>query len=154
MTIYARAKPEDLCFRSVVAPIHLSLPHWLPKWEHQVDRRADRESVNAAIAELTREQPSAHWIQLFEDAGIPCGPIYAMDEVFDDQQVKHLQMTRPVELPGGLTKDLIRSPLSLDELTHDIHSAPPNLGEHTDEVLAEFGFSRDEVAALRAAGAI
>ena len=65
-----------------------------PEW-HTQTRSADRE-LNAAIGEITRHKPSAHWVELFEEAGVPCGPIYSIDQVFADPQVQHLGMAAPV----------------------------------------------------------
>ncbi|MCL2428928.1 MAG: CoA transferase, partial [Alphaproteobacteria bacterium] len=63
-------------------------PQWKekPAWKDQKGRSADRTAINAAIGEVTREKPAAHWIELFEGAGIPCGPIYTIDQVFADPQ--------------------------------------------------------------------
>src|SRR5690348_2647981 len=67
-------------------------PDWLQKeeWKTQTGRSRDRKAINAAISEITCTKPSAHWIELFEANGIPCGPIYTIDQVFADPQVKHL----------------------------------------------------------------
>src|SRR5579875_2070105 len=61
-------------------------PEWAtrPGWETQKGRSADRKAINAAISEITKTQPSSHWIELFEGAGIPCGPINTIDQVFAD----------------------------------------------------------------------
>jgi crotonobetainyl-CoA:carnitine CoA-transferase CaiB-like acyl-CoA transferase len=129
-------------------------PDWLPKWAKARDRRRDRDAVNVAIAEVTKHKPAAYWIELFEGAGIPCGPIYTMDQVFADPQVQHVGMTRPTQLPEGRVKELIASPISIGDLSRDIRMPPPYLGEHTVPVLTEMGFTEAEIIALREAGAI
>ena len=78
-------------------------PDWLAKeaWKTQVGRSKARKEINAAIGEITKTKPANHWIELFEANGIPCGPIYSIDQVFADPQVKHLGMARPMHSTGG-----------------------------------------------------
>ncbi len=70
------------------------------EWRTQKGRSADRAAINAAIAAITRERPAAHWIALFEAAGIPCGPINTIDKVFADPQVQHLRPRAPDRASG------------------------------------------------------
>src|SRR3982074_563981 len=69
-------------------------PEWptKPEWRTPKGRSTDRAAINAAIGEITQHQPAEHWINVFDEAGIPCGPIYTIDQVFADPQVKHLGM--------------------------------------------------------------
>ena len=68
-------------------------PEWKekPEWKTQVGRSSDRKAINAAIGEITKTKPAEHWIELLERRGIPCGPIYTIDQVFADPQVQHLR---------------------------------------------------------------
>ena len=77
-------------------------PEWLEKqeWKTQAGRSKDRKAINAAIGEITRTKPADHWIELFEANGIPCGPIYTIDQVFADPQVKHLGMATQMKQPA------------------------------------------------------
>ncbi len=127
-------------------------PDWLGKWKTARDRRKDREAVNAAIASVSRNRPGAYWIDRLEGAGIPCGPIYTMDQVFADAQVQHVGITRTVQREGRREKLLVASPINMTGYEKDIRLPTPLLGEHTDTVLAEFGFSPAEVAALHEKG--
>jgi len=130
-------------------------PEWKtkPEWATQKGRSADRRAINAAISEITATKPAEHWIELFEGAGIPCGPINTIDKVFADPQVKHLGLEMPVQHPQLGTINLVRAPMQISGV-ECARNPTPERGEHTDIVLAEFGFSADEVAALRAAKAI
>ncbi len=76
-------------------------PEWLqdPEWKTQVGRSKHRKEINAAIGEITKTKPAEHWIELMEANGIPCGPIYTIDQVFADPQVKHIGMARKMVSP-------------------------------------------------------
>lgn len=131
-------------------------PEWKEKaeWKTQVGRSTHRAEINAAIAALTREKPSAYWIDLCEGIGIPCGAINTIDQVFEDPQVKHLGMAAPVISPQLGELNLVASPLNLPGVPKTIRSATPEAGQHTDEVLAWLGYGEAEIAALREKGVI
>jgi formyl-CoA transferase len=131
-------------------------PEWAekPEWSTQKGRSNDREAVNAAIAAETVKLPSEHWIDLFENAGIPCGPINTIDKVFADPQVQHLGIATPVMHPTLGELRLVGSALNLQGVPKNIRSATPAVSEHTDEVLSELGYSADEIAEMRAKGVI
>ena len=131
-------------------------PDWLanPDWQTQKGRSEHRAAVNAAIAEVTRARPAAHWVELFAEAGIPCGPVNSIDRVFADPQVAHLGIARPVTHPRLGPEQVVASPLNLSGVAKDIRSAAPDLAADADAVLAEAGYTPDEIAALRAKGVI
>ena len=134
----------------------LERPDWLarPDWGTQKGRSADRAAINAAIAEVTRRQPAAHWIALFEAAGIPCGPINRIDQVFADPQVQHLGIVQGTTHPRLGELALVASPLSLSGSSRAIRSPTPDPGADTDAVLAEAGLTPTEIARAREEGAI
>jgi formyl-CoA transferase len=129
---------------------------WLdkPEWKTAAGRTADRAALNAAIAEETRKRPSEEWIAILEEAGIPCGPINDVAEVFADPQVAHLGMVWQVPHERLGMAGVVRTPLTLEGLSPGVSRPVPGLGEHADEVLAEAGLSRDEIERLRASGAL
>ena len=131
-------------------------PEWAadPAWATQKQRSADRQAINAAISDVTRTQPSAHWIALFEDAGIPCGPINTIDQVFADPQVKHLGLAVPVQHRRLGSLNVVASPVNLEGIPRGVRTATPEKGEHTASVLQGLGYTDAEVEALRHAGAI
>lgn len=92
----------------------LGRPDWInnPEWARAADRGHHRASIDAAIGEQTRLQPSAYWVERLEEVGIPCGPIYRMDEMFADPQVQHLAIAAPVEHPERGNTHLVASPLN------------------------------------------
>jgi crotonobetainyl-CoA:carnitine CoA-transferase CaiB-like acyl-CoA transferase len=133
-------------------------PEWKtkPEWRTQKGRSRDRAAINAAIGEITCTQPADYWINLFDEAGIPCGPIYTIDQVFGDPQVQHLGMATPMhrsEAAGGDTR-VVASPLNYSGLARDIRLPTPEAGNHTDEVLASVGYSEAEIASLRQKGVV
>ncbi len=112
-------------------------------------RLQNRDALNGELEEITKTRPSAEWVELLNAASVPCGPIYAMDEVFADPQVKHLHAAESVTLQNGKPIDLLAQPFSLSRTPSHLAAPPPALGEHTDQVLSEFGFSDTEIAQLR-----
>ena len=131
-------------------------PEWKvhPVWRTQKGRSEDRAALNAAIGEVTGKKPVAHWIELFADAGIPCGPINTIDKVFADPQVKHLGVARPVTHPRLGPQHVVGSPLTLSGVPKDIRSAAPEIAADSDAVLHDAGYSAAEIAALRDRGVI
>jgi crotonobetainyl-CoA:carnitine CoA-transferase CaiB-like acyl-CoA transferase len=91
---------------------------------------------------------------LLESVGIPCGPIYSVDEVFADPQVKHLRMARPMESPVVGTKDVVASAINISGFSKDIRLPTPEAGSSTDEVLRSVGYSDAEIADMHEKGAI
>ncbi len=131
-------------------------PDWLARegWQTQKGRSDDRAAVNAAIAEVTRTRSTAHWVELFAEAGIPCGPVNTIDKVFADPQVAHLGIATPVTHPRLGPETVVASPLNLAGVPKAIRAAAPDVAADTGAVLAEVGYSSDEIAALRAKGVI
>lgn len=108
------------------------------------------DEINAALASKT----SAEWIETLNKAGVPCGPINSIDAVFNDPQVRHLGMAKDVVLKNGEKSQIVGQPIALSRTPSKIVSRTPALGEHTQEVLEEFGFSAEEIAALKRVNAI
>jgi crotonobetainyl-CoA:carnitine CoA-transferase CaiB-like acyl-CoA transferase len=117
-------------------------------------RSKNRVAVNAAIEEKTAGKTGAEWIAIFNKAGVPCGPINSIDQVFADEQVKHLGIAQNAARPDGKQQTFVGQPFSLSRTPSKIVATPPELGQHTDEVLKEFGFADQEIAALHAAKAV
>lgn len=125
-----------------------------PAWGSQALRSKDRKAINAAISAVTVGMPSAHWIELFEGAGIPCGPINSIDQVFADPQVRHLGLATGVEHRRLGRLELVASPVNIEGVPRTIRTATPEKGEHTVSVLEGLGYSSAEIEALRVGGAL
>ena len=116
-----------------------------------------REVLIPAMEALTRTRSTADWITLLEDKAVPCGPINDIGQAFDDAQVKArgLATTLPRDAGDGIAAITgVASPLRLTATPPVLRRAPPALGQHTDEVLAELGLSPAEIAALRGRGVV
>ena len=111
-------------------------------------RSDNRDGLNAEIGKITISKTSADWIEALNAAGVPSGPIYKMNEVFADPQVKHLNITRKVPQKVLGEVEVIGQPIELSRTPWSIRSASPESGEHTDEVLGELGYSGAEIAAF------
>jgi formyl-CoA transferase len=126
-----------------------------PLYATAADRAKNRDALNAELDRRLAADGSAVWIDRLNAAGVPCGPIYRMDEVFADPQVRHLrpydELDSPVKGPG--TKFLAQ-PVRLARTPSQATLPPPEAGEHTDEILGEFGFDAAAIADLRARGAV
>jgi formyl-CoA transferase len=134
----------------------MSKPEWKSKdeWKTGGGRSDDRVALNAAIAEVTRTKPSTYWMETLEAAGIPCGPIYSIDQVFADPQVRHLEIAAPMTHPQRGATEVVNSPLNLSDVPKGVRYCAPPGGEHTAEVLRSVGYSDDEIAEMRAKGVI
>ncbi len=117
-------------------------------------RSKNRVAVNAEINKRTVNKTSAEWIDIFNRTGVPCGPIYSIDQVFADPQVKHLGAAIAGHNPDGSEQVFVAQPFKMSRTPTKIAATPPKQGEHTDEVLAEFGFLDSEIKALHEAKAV
>jgi crotonobetainyl-CoA:carnitine CoA-transferase CaiB-like acyl-CoA transferase len=125
-----------------------------PEYANAKSRSANRDALNEELQNILRQDDSAAWINRLNEAGVPCGQIYAIDEVFADPQVRHLDVHETIKSPhvGNLT--LLRQPVALSRTPSRIDRHPPAIGEHTAEILDEFGFAPDEIESLAQAGIV
>ena len=122
-----------------------------PDYKTGGDRSRNRDTLNAIIQEILEQKSSGEWVDAFNAAGVPCGPIYAINEVFEDPQVRHLGMSRDVASPTlGRDIALINQPIMMSRTPTAMASHPPDPGEQSDEILGELGLSAAEIDDLRA----
>jgi crotonobetainyl-CoA:carnitine CoA-transferase CaiB-like acyl-CoA transferase len=121
----------------------------LPQYADEAGRSQNRAPLNAAISKVLATRTTAAWNEILNEAGVPSGPIYTMDQVFADPQVQHQEAAARLQHPRlgeirivNQVVKLLRTPASMKRPT-------PELGEHTQEILAELGYSAEQVAELR-----
>jgi crotonobetainyl-CoA:carnitine CoA-transferase CaiB-like acyl-CoA transferase len=125
-----------------------------PAFADNSSRVQHREALASRIESITVTQPRAHWLALFDANDIPCGPINDYAQVFADPQVLAREMVVATDHPTLGQLKTLGSPIKLSATPANVSRRAAQLGEHTDEVLTEEGFSVSEIAALRSAGAI
>lgn len=124
------------------------------EFRDQADRAKNRAALNAALNETFGGRTSEAWITILNEAGVPCGPIYAVDHVFDDPQVKHLEAAAPVEHATLGTIRLVNQAVKLSRTPASLAVASPERGEHTEEILHELGYGAADIVRLREARVI
>jgi len=134
----------------------LDAEEWLddPRFQTNGDRYQNRELLAELISQRLQERTIDEWEQLFNQSGIPCGPIYRIDQAMEHPQVRHRQMVVELPHPTIGTVRLLGLPVKLSETPGAVRRAPPLLGQHTDDVLAEIGITGDELQQLRERGVI
>jgi len=129
----------------------LERAEWLadPRFSTNAARVRHRDELAAAIEAITRGEPRAHWLALFDANEIPCGPINDYARVFSDPQVIAREMVVETDHPALGRLRTLGSPIKLSATPPDVRRRAPQLGEHTDEILREMGYSDTDIQALR-----
>jgi crotonobetainyl-CoA:carnitine CoA-transferase CaiB-like acyl-CoA transferase len=125
-----------------------------PRFNTSRARSTNRDLLMELLMPVTRKKASAEWIEILNRAGVPCGPIYRIDEAFADPQVRHLQMAQPVRSPelGDIT--ILGHPVSHGAQRHPIRMPAPELGQHNEPIFTGIGYTKDQLADLAKRGVI
>ncbi|NKB50137.1 MAG: CoA transferase [Alphaproteobacteria bacterium] len=131
-------------------------PEWVedPDFIDGAARSKNRDQLNELIGEITKAETTATWIDRFNKAGVPCGPIYTMDEVFEDPQVQALGLAQSLTSAELGEMNFVRQPVNLTRTPSSFVAAPPEAGEHTDEVLQKLGYTATDIDDLRSRGVV
>ena len=121
---------------------------------HREVRRKRRKEINGMIADIIAEMDSATLLGKLEAAEVPGGPIYTIEQAYNDPQAKHMELTQTVTATDGKQMRLPRQPFTLSRTGSRLMTRTPEFAEHTDEVLAEFGFSTAEIKGFRERGSV
>ncbi|MFL5279215.1 MAG: CaiB/BaiF CoA transferase family protein [Myxococcales bacterium] len=120
-----------------------------PAYATAAARSKNRDALNAVLDTYFVQRPGAEWVEKLNAAGVPCGPIYSMDQVFADPQVEHLGIVQSLD-----RLRVVGQPMTLGRTPSRLVGKPPGRGEHSSEVLREAGFSEAEIESLRKAKVI
>jgi crotonobetainyl-CoA:carnitine CoA-transferase CaiB-like acyl-CoA transferase len=125
-----------------------------PRFATDTARSTNRKAINEIISNTTKQKSSREWIELLNVAGVPSGPINKMDEVFADPQVQHLGMAAAV--PDGALHDMhvVNQPIKLSRTPNSMAKPSPEKGEHTDEILKEYGFGERDIEEFHRGGIV
>ena len=129
----------------------LNKPDWSvsKRYATNEDRVKLRDQLNDEISKIMATKTTIEWVEIMTEAGVPCGPIYKIDEVFADAQVQHLQIAQPLKtVPFGDTHAL-GQPIHLDRTPSRLSGSPPLRGQHTLEILKEIGIEKEELQILK-----
>jgi crotonobetainyl-CoA:carnitine CoA-transferase CaiB-like acyl-CoA transferase len=120
-----------------------------PDYASAALRSRNRDALHADLEAYLKDRDTAAWVTLLNEAGVPSGPIYAIDQAFADPQVQHLGIAQQL---GGTT--YLGQPVSLSRTPSRVAVHPPGLGEHTDAVLRELGYSSSAIEQLKSQGVV
>lgn len=127
-----------------------------PRYDTFQKRSDNRDHLHAEIEQILMTKPAAHWIAVLNEAGVPCGPVNTIDQVFADPQVKHLGVVHHFDHPRLGHKDVVRQPINLSRAPQPekFRYPTPDPGEHTDEILHGLGIDDSEIARMREVGTV
>jgi formyl-CoA transferase len=120
-----------------------------PRFAEPKDRSKNRKALNAELEAVFVAKTSAEWVAILNEASVPCGPILNVKDVFEDPQIVHLGLATEVKHATLGTLRVQNVPVTLSRTPGEVRTAAPETGEHTDEVLAELGYSAQDIARLR-----
>lgn len=112
-----------------------------PDYATNSQRLRNRDELVPVLVDIMKKKPRDHWLDALQEVGVPCGPINNLDEVFDHPQVKAREIWREIEHPVAGKAPTAANPIRYSDTPIEYRMAPPLLGQHTDEVLAEFGLT-------------
>ena len=124
------------------------------RFKDMQERVKNKDVLRELLEEKLTNYDSEHWIETLNKEGVPCGPIYTLDQVFRDPQVLHQQMWFQVDHPTAGKIDMIGSPVKYSRTPCETALPPPCFGQHTADILKSLEYSEEEIEALRARGII
>ena len=150
----AIAPPDDAFFRRLMDALGCPELKDDPLYRTQTARVANRERINAIVGGKLAIHTTGHWVETLNAAGVPCGPVHAVADVFNDPQILAQEMVMDVEHPGHGMVRMLGFPMKFADMPCAVRLPAPALGQHSEAVLTELGFSKAERRAFRDNGVI
>jgi len=125
-----------------------------PNYATSKARRQHRAEVHELLSKITSTMTTDELIKRMNEAGIPCGPIYTLDQTFADPQVRHLGIVQSVQSPALGSINILGQPVVLSRTPSHLVSSAPEYSEHTNAILTELGYSEEEISRMRQSGTI
>lgn len=120
-------------------------------WRSRIERY---EEISAELSPVFASKPRAEWLRALDEADVPATPMYTVDETLHDPQARHLGIEHSTRHPTQGEVRLLGSPVRLSGTPLDEPTAPPTLGEHTEEILTELGYGPDAIQQLKASATV
>ncbi|MCY4578611.1 MAG: CoA transferase, partial [Chloroflexi bacterium] len=118
------------------------------------ERMVSIDALTPIMEETFRTQTTAHWVEALEKAGVPCGPIYNIEQVYADPHVQSREMAVELEHPKSGSIRNIGVAVKLHDTPGSVRTPAPILGQHSEEVLDQYGYAESDIAALKDAGVL
>lgn len=134
----------------------LEREQWLNEADFATEKKRveHRERLNGLLQDVFSSQTVEHWVLLLNDAGIPTGPVYNVQEAFNDPQVKHLGVAKTITAWQGGERHFVTQPVTLSRTPADVVRSAPGWGEHNEEILMGLGYSNNDIQSFKDKGAI
>ena len=124
------------------------------RFQTNKDRVSSHDELRPLLVERLKTRPAAEWLSKLKEAGVPCGGVRDLDQLFSDPQIIERAMVVALEHPAAGLIQQLGVPIKLGDTPGAVRTPPPLLGEHTDAILRELGMSIEEVEALKQSGAV
>ena len=126
-------------------------PQWIDDADYATERLrvANRPRLNKALEAVFATREVAHWVGALNDAGVPCGPVYSVSQMVEDEQIRHLGVVKQTSTSDGKQIRVITQPVTLSRTPADVVTGAPYVGEQTEEILLELGYDAARIQHMR-----
>jgi formyl-CoA transferase len=125
-----------------------------PRFKERDTRKKNRKELTPILEEKLKTKETTCWVEAFNNKGIPSGEIHSLESALNQEQVKHRRTLKKINTPGIGEISLFNLTAKFDKTTAEVESPPPTLGQHTEELLKQFGYSNEEIKSYKEKGII